>query len=260
MTDVLVLRLSGPLQSWGGSTRYNVRGTLSHPTKSGVIGLCASAMGWPRGTDLSALAELQFGVRVDRPGKLLIDYHTMSAASHDPLNPREQRLPTADGKSLKPGQSKVSRRYYLQDAVFVAALAGDREDQRELLQRIAAALRTPRYPLYLGRRSCPPDKPVFISLLRDSAGLETVLREAIPWQVSAWRQRPEDMSLALILDQPDGEELLDDLPAKGGAPFNRKFTQRPVHHTAVKVQDLPTHQKAVGYGFTGDAAMDLLDG
>ncbi|MEV0163344.1 type I-E CRISPR-associated protein Cas5/CasD [Nonomuraea fuscirosea] len=259
MTDVLVLRLSGPLQSWGGATRYNVRGTLSHPTKSGVVGLCASALGWPRGTDLSALAELQFGVRIDRPGQLLIDYHTMSAASHDPLKPREQRLPTADGKSLKPGQSKISRRYYLQDAVFVAALAGDRDDQRDLLQRVAAALRTPRYPLYLGRRSCPPDKPVLVSLLRDITGLETVLREVIPWQVSEWRQRTENMSLALILDQPDGEELLDDLPAEGGTPFDRKFTHRPVHHDVLTAQDLMAHQKA-GYGFTGDAAMDLLDG
>lgn len=259
MSDVLVLRLSGPLQSWGGATRFNMRGTLSHPTKSGVIGLCAGAMGWPRGTDLSSLAELQFGVRVDRPGRLLIDYHTMSAASHDPLNPREQRLPTADGKSLKPGQSKISRRYYLEDAVFVAALAGDRDDQRDLLQRIAAALRTPRYPLYLGRRSCPPDKPVLVSLLRDTAGLETVLREAVPWQVSEWRRHPENMSLPLILDQPDGEELLDDLPADGGTPFDRKFTRRPVHHDVLDTQDLPAPQKA-GYGFTGDAAMDLLDG
>ncbi|MFK4036595.1 type I-E CRISPR-associated protein Cas5/CasD [Nonomuraea wenchangensis] len=258
MSDVLVLRLSGPLQSWGGATRYNVRGTLSHPTKSGVIGLCAGAMGWPRGTDLSSLADLQFGVRVDQPGKLLIDYHTMSAASHDPLHPREQRLPTADGKSLKPGQGKISRRYYLQDAVFVAALAGDRDDQRDLLQRVEAALRAPRYPMYLGRRSCPPDKPVLVALLRDTAGLETVLREVVPWQVPEWRQR-NDLPLALILDQPDGEELLDDLPAEGGTPFDRKFSHRPVHHTAVISQELPAQQKA-GYGFTGDAAMSLLDG
>ncbi|MFG1967596.1 type I-E CRISPR-associated protein Cas5/CasD [Nonomuraea sp. NPDC049028] len=258
MSDVLVLRLSGPLQSWGGATRYNVRGTLSHPTKSGVIGLCAGALGWPRGTDLSALAKLQFGVRVDRPGRLLIDYHTMSAASHDPLRPQEQRLPTADGKALKPGQGKISRRYYLQDAVFVAALAGDHDDQSDLLQSVEGALRAPRYPMYLGRRSCPPDKPVLMSLLRGTGGLETVLREIVPWQVPEWRRFQED-PLALILDQPDGEELLDDLPSEGGTPFDRKFTHRPVHHDTVDPRSLPAPQSAV-YGFTGDAAMSLLDG
>ncbi|MBV2365713.1 type I-E CRISPR-associated protein Cas5/CasD [Streptomonospora nanhaiensis] len=262
MPDVLALRLGGPLQSWGGATRYNTRGTLSHPTKSGVVGLCAAALGWPRGTDLSALAGLRFGVRVDRPGTLLTDYHTMSAASHDPLRPREQRLPTADGKQLKPGEGKVSRRYYLEDALFVAAFEGAGETQRELLHEVEAALRRPRYPLFLGRRSCPPDAPVLIGLLLDT-DLEAALREHVPWQVSDWRRTrlPESGALPLVLDEPEGEELIDDLPA-GGAPFDRRFAHRAVHHASAAVTALAGTDEvepapAPGFGFTAEAAMEL---
>jgi CRISPR system Cascade subunit CasD len=42
---VLLLRLAAPLQSWGVESKFDTRRTLGYPTKSGVIGLVASAMG-----------------------------------------------------------------------------------------------------------------------------------------------------------------------------------------------------------------------
>ena len=41
--------------------------------------MLAAALGLPRDADLSALAALRFGVRVDRAGDLLYDYHTVKA-------------------------------------------------------------------------------------------------------------------------------------------------------------------------------------
>ncbi|MEW2405367.1 type I-E CRISPR-associated protein Cas5/CasD [Streptomyces griseoviridis] len=85
---VLLVRLAGPLQSWGITGRFARRDTHSRPTKSGVIGLCAAALGLPREEPLGELAEVRFGVRADRPGTSLRDYHTVGGGRY-PLRPRD---------------------------------------------------------------------------------------------------------------------------------------------------------------------------
>ncbi|MFJ9552882.1 type I-E CRISPR-associated protein Cas5/CasD [Nocardiopsis sp. NPDC101807] len=262
MPDVLALRLGAPLQSWGGHSRHTTRGTLTHPTKSGVVGLCASALGRPRGSDLGDLSSLGFGVRIDRPGTLLIDFHTVSAASHAPLDPREQRLPTSGGGRLKAGEGKVSRRSYLQDAVFVAVLEADQVAQSNLLEQVEAALERPRYPLFLGRRSCPPDRKVLLGLYRDTTIIETLA--VLPWQGRSKRHAPR--VLPVVVDDPSGGELLPDLPVSSPA-FQRSFADRPVRHTDVPTPGLappsgPVADTApLGSGslFSGDSSMALLE-
>ncbi|MEV7287146.1 type I-E CRISPR-associated protein Cas5/CasD [Streptomyces sp. NPDC093252] len=87
-THVLLVRLAGPLQSWGITSRFARRDTHNRPTKSGVIGLCAAALGLPREEPLGELAEVLFGVRADRPGTSLRDYHTVGGGRY-PLRPRD---------------------------------------------------------------------------------------------------------------------------------------------------------------------------
>ena len=128
--STLLLRLSSPMQSWGVKAKFNRRTTERAPTKSGVIGMIAAALGRRRNEDISDLAALRFGVRTDSGGTLLRDYHT--------------------AKSLE--EPYVTHRYYLCDAVFLAGLEGD----AALLHTIDAALGRPAFPLFLGRRSCPP--------------------------------------------------------------------------------------------------------
>ncbi len=36
---IIILRLTGPMQSWGINSRWNFRDTSTEPTKSGIIGL-----------------------------------------------------------------------------------------------------------------------------------------------------------------------------------------------------------------------------
>ncbi|MFB8419591.1 type I-E CRISPR-associated protein Cas5/CasD [Streptomyces albidoflavus] len=87
-SHVLLIRLAGPLQSWGIAGKFARRDTHSRPTKSGVIGLCAAALGLPREEPLGELAEVRFGVRADRPGTPLRDYHTVGGGKY-PLRPRD---------------------------------------------------------------------------------------------------------------------------------------------------------------------------
>ncbi|MFD8915659.1 type I-E CRISPR-associated protein Cas5/CasD [Streptomyces sp. NPDC059575] len=91
---VLLIRLAAPLQSWGTISRFSRRDTHSRPTKSGVIGLCAAALGHDRADDLTQLVAdtdlttVRFGVRADHPGTPVRDYHTVGAGRY-PVRPRD---------------------------------------------------------------------------------------------------------------------------------------------------------------------------
>ena len=70
----LLLRLAAPLQSWGVSSKFEIRETTKEPTKSGVIGLVAAALGRSRDESVEDLSCLKFGVRIDQEGELLRDF------------------------------------------------------------------------------------------------------------------------------------------------------------------------------------------
>lgn len=162
----ILLRLSAPLQSWGSTSHFNERDTAPFPTRSGLIGLLASALGRRRHEPPDDLAQLSATVRIDRPGMLLRDLHTVGGGL-----PNKATVTTADG-GKRPGATAtlLTHRNYLADAAFTVALTGqpDNEDHRQLLQRCAHALRFPRWPLYLGRRSCPPEGPLLLGTSDDA--------------------------------------------------------------------------------------------
>ena len=148
---ILVLRLEGLLQSWGEHSKWSYRDSASMPTKSGIIGLIGCAMGLERGDKrLQTLSdELCLAVRADRPGRDVVDFQTVQ--SKEFLN--------AEGKNLaKKGSyhTIITYRTYLQDAFFTVAIAGE----RDCLHEIAEAFRHPKWPIYLGRKSCVPSRPV----------------------------------------------------------------------------------------------------
>lgn len=167
-TSVLVLQLAGPLQSWGTGSEFNRRETAQEPTKSGVVGLLAAALGRHRQEPIDDLTALRLGVRADQPGTVLRDYHTASDHRGRPLlsaqvSKKGEQKPTTPAK-----YTQVTQRFYLQDAVFLAALQGP----AALLKQLDGALRAPVFPLALGRRSCPPSRPLSLGLAESPDGLE----------------------------------------------------------------------------------------
>lgn len=144
-----LLRLAGPMQSWGEHSAFGVRDTAPFPTRSGMVGMFAAAQGLPRGGDLSPYEPLQFTVRVDRPGARLVDFHTAGGGV-----PAHSTIPTAEGKRKSADVSTVvTERGYLAGAVFTVAVEGP----TGLTDAITAALRKPHWQPYLGRRSHVPD-------------------------------------------------------------------------------------------------------
>ena len=155
--NTLFLRLAGPMQSWGTQSKFQLRRTDMFPSKSGVLGLLLCTRGVLRSETHKYLPELnglKMGVRIDVPGTVGQDYHTAGAkiGIRQPKDGKIKR--TASTKLPEP---QLSRRQYLFGASFVVALQGE----PETIALCAAALQSPIWPPYLGRKSCIPSEPIF---------------------------------------------------------------------------------------------------
>lgn len=214
---VLLIRLAGPMQSWGDSSRFARRTTRREPTKSGIVGLIASALGRTREDPVDDLAQLELAVRVEQPGQLMRDFQT--------------ERPMDGGKPMP-----LSDRYYLADACFLVALGGS----NEMLERVEAALRLPLRPLYLGRRSCPADMPLCLGIDREAQDVRRVLARE-PWRASErYKSRHADvLVLEVVADARDGEacESWADYPLTYSAS-GRRYACRPVTRLRVPNPDI----------------------
>ena len=197
--STLLLRLAAPLQAWGTDSKFEVRRTNREPSKSGVIGLLAAALGLRRDADLSELSALRFGVRVDRNGEVIKDFHMAKAEK----------------------TSYLTYRYYLSDAIF---LVGLESEDRSFLEQIERALRNPCFPLFLGRRSCPPTLPLVLGIREDA--LETALRGEENQNKDLKSRRQSHRYIRL--DCGEGEQegtVVQDLPISFN-PMRREFAYR----------------------------------
>jgi CRISPR system Cascade subunit CasD len=207
--SVLLMRLAGPMQSWGTRSRFSNRDTGLEPSRSGVIGLLCAALGRPREDSLDDFIPLKMAVRVDREGRLMRDYHT---AQH------VRRADTT--KSVQ--ETVLSERFYLADADFLVGLEGD----RPFLGQLDAALRRPIWPLFLGRKAFVPALPVAEGIFEDD------LREVL--KIRPWRKRhrgekpPESLRNVVEVAYGAGEPR-PDVPLSF-ISRDRRFGVRHVEH------------------------------
>jgi CRISPR system Cascade subunit CasD len=189
------------MQSWGTSSRFQLRRTDAYPSKSGVLGLLLCAKGVRRehsSQQLEALTPLQMGVRVDRSGMLDWDYHTAGAK----IGIRQAKGGTKETQSTGKPETLLSRRQYLYDASFLVALQGD----SDAVARYAGHLQNPVWPVFLGRKCCVPSEPVFAGT--GYFGTLTEALASVPWRP---RINPIDRddwgttrTLAIYTEHPPG--------------------------------------------------------
>ncbi|MFF2101741.1 type I-E CRISPR-associated protein Cas5/CasD [Streptomyces sp. NPDC058202] len=251
----LLLRLAGPLQSWGERSAFNpVRDTASFPTRSALVGLFAAAEGIGRDDGgLDRYDTLRITVRVDRPGIRLTDYHTVGGGQ-----PKARTAATSGGSNK--GAAVITERHYLSDAVFVVAVSGP----KQTLAPLAGALRRPHWAPYLGRRSCPPDEPFVLRHTTDDP--ESELLTGVPLSRSTPRGGGADDTVAVEFlreEAPAGStaDRLDlyDMPVSF-ARHGRSHGMRSLYRT---LEDLPATltspqpqqlQRLIDYAQTEDRA------
>lgn len=216
----LALLFDGPMQSWGHASRFERRTTALHPTRSGVCGILAAALGIDKrspdeGARLARLDALRFTtLKLDKfsrgqelPIERLEDYHTVTG------------IRRASGKE-DPDATVQTYRHYLLDARFGVLIEGP----KSLVEEVAAALRNPRWGVWFGRKCCIPACPVLAGVSADRSG--------------AWRQllrragRSEDEAEELFdriieVDATDaGAETIEDHPVAFGRPIGERHAPR----------------------------------
>lgn len=163
MRDFLILKLHGPMQSWGEHTFEGLRPSANFPTRSGILGLLGACLGIER-NDCERLQQLAdsvgMAVRVDerfmsrkdgssRPLRVvkMTDYHTVKDARMDYIG-------------LKKHETIQTWREYLYDTGFTVAL-WNHPNSTLSLDEFEKAVKRPHFTPYLGRRSCPISRPLF---------------------------------------------------------------------------------------------------
>lgn len=226
MASTLLIRIEGPLQAWGAEGAALTRPTRTEPTFSGIIGLLANALGCTRDEDLTDLAGLRFGVRCDRPGTVVRDYHTAGAG---PFPRTSARFPggvmQANGKIPSDPDRRLvpTERYLVSDAAFLCGLEGD----DALIDELDNALATPARPLFLGRKANPPSAPI---RLRDGLLRHTGMVEALAGYPLLPGAGPPDGGVRTLITSGPGEpwdQVVRDMPV-GAAFATRRFLPRRV--------------------------------
>jgi CRISPR system Cascade subunit CasD len=163
MTDYLLFQLYGPMAAWGDVAVGEARVTATHPGRSALIGFLAAAVGVRREDEEQQrrMAEgYWFAVRVVSAGSFLRDYHTAQVPSKAAMKGcpgytrrDELALPKDDLGTI------LSSRDYRTDAYYHVAVEAQPEAAWSL-ESLRRSLEAPRFPIYLGRKSCPVALPL----------------------------------------------------------------------------------------------------
>jgi len=160
----IAFHLDSPMQSWGASSRFQYRETDPFPSKSGIIGLVAAALGIDKHAPdeaerLAPLTALRFtAIRLPKKHAVtrFTDFHTIGGG-YDKKRSSAEKMSIPRKASGAPFGTVITRRSYLTDAVFIAILTGEDET---LLAQTQAALLDPVWGVWFGRKTCIPASPL----------------------------------------------------------------------------------------------------
>jgi CRISPR system Cascade subunit CasD len=135
-----------------------------------------------------------------------------------------------DGKKERSKGTYITTRYYINDAIFLVGLESDDIEFLELLEN---ALKNPVYPIFLGRRSCPPSFPLVLGVFPES--LKDAL-EHTTWQVAKWRKKKENNNLRIVLESTDkATRIIKDEPISFH-PAKREHGYRRVYDYVFEIE------------------------
>lgn len=182
----LILRLDAPLMSFG-TVLIDQHGFIDRfPGTSMLCGLIANALGWEHHDfqRLQALQErIEYAGRWDVPPRRMIDYHTVNMSQRKMTGPSW----TTRGMPEQHGSNKASLthqrfRHYWEDGLITVALSLKSEASPDL-EDIKRAFERPARPLFLGRKSCLPSRPLLdpVAPIVQGEDIVAILRTVPVW-------------------------------------------------------------------------------
>jgi len=161
--NYLKLTLSSVLQYFSDTDSIALRTTYNtslYPTKRAIVGMIASALGYerkdPRSAELYKKLDLKYSI-VNEP-VILNDFQTIKPlrCQQNYMNKfnKRNKFQTVDGDYQN--KQLIKKIQYLQEAEYEVYVGGS----DELLEEIYNAIRNPEYSLFIGKRSCIPNKPI----------------------------------------------------------------------------------------------------
>ena len=192
----LILRLDAPMLSFGG-VMIDQHGVIDRfPGRALFTGLIGNALGWRHGDGerLQVLQDrLMLAARWDVPPKRIVDYHTVDLGLPKMKGYSTGKEPAAwttrgkiegRGKGNATKSTHIRYRHYWTDGLMTVALTLS-DDASPTLDVIHRALRLPARPLFLGRKTCLPARPL---LDPDQSILKGESLRAILQAVPVWRR------------------------------------------------------------------------
>ncbi len=165
MSEYLILKLQGPMQAWGEHTFEGKRPSGNFPTRSALLGLLGACLGISRNNKerlqqladsvlFAVLKEERFiqkrgGRKISLPVIKVTDYHTVQ-------NARKNYFGLKDHKTIE------TWREYLFDASYTVAV-WNAQGAVIKINALETAVKAPIFTPYLGRRSCPLARPLFVA-------------------------------------------------------------------------------------------------
>lgn len=175
---ILIIKLEGPMMSFGSLSVDETRNTARHPYQSMIVGMLANGLGLRR-YDYEQISYLQQKIeiasRLDRDGVLETDYQTAwmrptgeSKQTGEPLNFRPSFIDPTKVWSTRPvilqnpknaSNSTIQMwKWYLSDAAVTVAVSINDDN---LFERVVEAVKSPSRPIFLGRKAFLPSRPIF---------------------------------------------------------------------------------------------------
>jgi CRISPR system Cascade subunit CasD len=148
-------------------------------------------------------------------------------------------LLTAEGRpKISSGEPHTEQtwRHYLCDASFLVALQG----HPDLIRCLAEALKAPQWTIYLGRKSCPPSRPIF-----DGEGDFPDLEAAL----TSWNWKhpelsgceppdgPFELRAVIECDPASGVRRRDEIASHTRRTFNPRYTRETQITVSARKED-----------------------
>ncbi|MCY4366209.1 MAG: type I-E CRISPR-associated protein Cas5/CasD [Chloroflexi bacterium] len=240
----LILILQAPLVAYGNEAVDRKRPTDLMPGRSMLTGLLGNAIGYSRrdAAELDSLQKrLRYAARTEQFGHLrnLRDFHTAQLSADDVA---WTTYGVPEGRSGSPDtyrSPEIREVDYLTESRTVVAITLDDTAEGPTLGEIAAAVQKPARPLFIGRKCCLPERPIFEAVL--DAADETEALYLVP-------NAPEIMEAQAQWDGPhhhnsirkDREVWVSDLKDwHNGVHVGRRMVNRGQQRFKETLADIP---------------------